>query len=69
MARESEQTTLVPKSEQLKELVEALTKAKTLYGSAKTYARLAIEDPSQAVLAAQAAKALTEGLRQIQALS
>lgn len=67
MATPSQQSAL-PKSDQLKDLVDNLTRAKTLFGSPKAYARMALEDPRLAAEAAQAAKALTGPLRTIQTM-
>ncbi len=59
----------IERSTQLKELIAHLVGAKAAYGSAKQFAKMAIEDPAGAQEAARAAKELTEGLRLIQTLA
>lgn len=59
----------VAKSEAMAKLIVNLREAKANYGSAKNFARMAIEDPAGAKEAAQEAKALTEACRMIQTLA
>lgn len=63
------QTSLVPESGQLDKLAASLEAAQELFGSPKTFTRLALESPRDALRCAQAAKKLTGSLRQIQALA
>lgn len=64
-----QQTSSLPPSNQLKELREALETAKRLFGTPKDFTRLAIENPSEAVLVAEAARKMTGPLREIQTLA
>lgn len=63
----SQQTIIpdLPRGNQLLELENALVKARTLIGSPKNYARLAIEDPHAALEVLSAAEALAPLLRAI----
>lgn len=63
------QTSALPKDESLSRLTSTLEDAVKLYGSAKNYARMAIENPAEAARCAAAAKDLTGPLRQIQTLA
>lgn len=64
----AQQTSSLPPSNQLQELVDHLVKAKTLFGSPKAYARMALEEPRVALEAASAAEALGPALRSIRSL-
>lgn len=63
-----QQTSALPASSQLKDLADNLESAQRLYGSAKNYARMSIENAAEHARCVQAAKFLTGALRQIQAL-
>lgn len=56
------------RSNALRDLTNKLVECKQLYGSAKNFARMAIEDPRTAQETVSAAKGMTEALRIIQTL-
>lgn len=66
---QNEQQSMLPPSEQLTALATALEAARAAYGSPKAFIRLALENPSEALRCASAAKKLTGALREIQALA
>lgn len=65
----AKQQSLAGDSTQLADLAASLEAAQRLFGSPKAFTRLALENPSDALRCAQAAKTLTGSLRQIQALA